>query len=139
MNSSRNALPSCGSGLHGPSANEFRSLVSQLQYRRECYELMRLEERRIASKFDIVLHARPDLIWPTAVPPFCFWDMARPTAKRDWALLMTRKQVTESVQSQAEWHEWHQTSSHTRSQQAIPAAQTQRSSRISLQQSHAVK
>ena len=72
----------------------YRSLVAQLNHRHACHRLIVEEEARRRALFDLVIYTRPDLVWPVAVHPYCFWMRGKVHRKRDYAFVMTRPHAT---------------------------------------------
>jgi hypothetical protein len=69
--------PRCGTpsyARNGRARDLFNSLVGQLNNKHACYDLIAAEELRTA-RFAHVIYSRPDLSWPVAVRPYCFWNL----------------------------------------------------------------
>lgn len=68
----------------------FASIVGQLSARRACYDLIVQDEQRRERRFDFIIFLRADLSWPTAIAPYCFWDLTTSFKKNDHVFFLTR-------------------------------------------------
>jgi len=87
---------------HAGSIASFHSLLGQLESRRACHELVLQAEARDALRFDFIWYARPDMVWPLPVYPYCFWDLKQPLRKHDWAYAIPRSMLDEALKQPLE-------------------------------------
>jgi hypothetical protein len=98
-------MPPISCGYHNGSDREvdlLRSLVGQLNGKVACNSLILEHEKRQDPsnrwKFDYVIALRPDLSWPQAMKPYCFWDLSKNYRKWDWVFMMTRNQAAQHLE-----------------------------------------
>ena len=77
----------------------FASLVAQLNNRAACHRLISEYEARQGQQFQYVIYTRPDMAWPTAMRPYCFWDRTRVLRQRDYVYMMPRAAATHYLHS----------------------------------------
>ena len=76
----------------------FDSMVAQLNNRAACHSLIVGWEVRHQSQFQFVIYARPDMVWPVAMRPYCFWDRSKLLRKRDYVYMLPRIEATKLLQ-----------------------------------------
>ena len=68
----------------------YDSIMGQLDNRKVCYDLVRREEMQARIRYNHVIVARPDLVWPVPVDPSCLWDLSRVLVNRDYFISVPR-------------------------------------------------
>lgn len=66
------------------------SAFGQIHNRYKCYSAIADAEARHDQRYEYVITVRPDLVWPVAVRPYCFWDLGLGWHKMDWIFMTPR-------------------------------------------------
>ena len=67
-----------------------RSLLAQAATRMACWRMLQEAEANLGHEHTFVIYARPDVAWPTAISPHCFWDLHARARLWDWVWMFPR-------------------------------------------------
>ena len=68
----------------------YKSLQGQLDNRYQCYNMIKRHENSSGFRFDAILYARADLMWPIPFRPFCTFEFDLNRMRQDWTWWIRR-------------------------------------------------